>query len=196
MNQNIFIIYISLIIGVYLYSSIPFALLIGKIYGIDIRNEGSKNIGGSNLGRTCGAHTFILAFILDMSKGIFAVLLANYFNLNPLFIFPFAIIGHTFSCFIHFKGGKGVATAFGFALAYSFIPAIIAIISFLIFLYTWKYVSLASILAIFIFSIVGFITHNYILGFFVLLMNILVIYLHRNNIKNIKNGTERKITWM
>lgn len=188
--------YLIVIVFVYLYGSIPFSLIIAKQKGIDLRTFGSGNLGGSNLGRACGAKAFVLAFILDMSKGAISVWLANYFGLNPLIVFPFSVLGHTFSIFVKFKGGKGIATCFGFALAYAFWPAIIAIISFLIFLKIWKYVSLAAILAIYVFDLVMLIQHNYIMALFVFIINMMVIYLHRANLKRIINGTERKITWM
>lgn len=195
MQQN-FITYILLCLFIYLYSAIPFALIIGKYHGVDIRKTGSGNIGGSNLGRACGPKAFILTFILDMSKGAISVWLANYFNFNPLAIIPFALLGHCFSIFIKFKGGKGIATCFGFALAYAFVPAIIAIVSFLIILKISKYVSLSAILAIYVYDIVMFLQHDYQMGIFVFILNLVVIYLHRSNIKRIINGTENKITWM
>lgn len=194
--MNNIILYLIAIIIIYLYASIPFALMIGKYYGVDIRTVGSGNIGGSNLGRHCGPKAFVLTFILDMSKGALCVLLANLLHLNSLVLFPFAILGHAFSIFIKFKGGKGIATCFGFALAYAFWPAIIAIIAFLIILKISKYVSLSAILAIFVFDLVMLLEKNYIMALFVFLINLGIIYLHRENIKRIINGTERKISWM
>ncbi len=196
MNSSEIIKYIIAIILIYLYASIPFAFLIAKSKNIDLRTFGSGNIGGSNLGRACGPKAFALTFVLDMSKGALTVLIAHYFHLNVYILFPFALLGHAFSIFLKFKGGKGIATCFGFALAYQFIPAIIAIISFLIILKITKYVSLSSILAILVFVIVVLLKHDYLLAFFTFIMDILVVILHKDNIKRIINGTERKITWM
>lgn len=195
MQQEI-ITYILVCLACYLYGSIPFALLIAKHHGIDLLNFGSGNLGGSNLGRACGKKAFVLCFILDMSKGAIAVLIAKDLGLNPLIVFPFAVLGHAFSIFIKFKGGKGIATCFGFALAYHFIFALIAITSFLIILKICKYVSLSSILAIFVYAFLLLIAKDYIGSLFVLVINIAVIYLHRSNIKRIIKHTERKITWM
>lgn len=181
----------------YLYGSIPFTFLIGKfIYNKNILKEGSKNCGGSNLGRVCGSKAFIISFIFDASKGVMAVLLANLFNINPILLLLPILIGHSFSIFLKFKGGKGVASACGFVLAYSFLPAICALIVFVLVLYWKKYVSLASIIAIgfYLLYAIIFETHFYALA--VLILYLFVIYLHRENIKRIKNGTENKITWM
>lgn len=196
MDKHQLLLYIGAILFAYLYGSIPFSLLLAKSKGIDLRTFGSGNLGGSNLGRACGTKYFIIAFVLDMSKGAICVWISNYLGLNPLIVFPFAVLGHAFSIYIKFKGGKGIATCFGFALAYSFWPAIIAIISFLIFLKIWKYVSLAAILAIYVFVIVMLLEKNYIMAIFVFFINLGVIYLHRANLKRIKDGTERKISWM
>lgn len=181
---------------IYLYASIPFSLLIGFLFGKDIRNEGSGNVGGTNLGRTCGSKAFALGFIMDLSKGALAVLVAGSLGFNPLLAGVIAILGHTFSIFLNFKGGKGVATAFGFVLAYSFAGAIFAITVFLIVLKISKYVSLSSIIAIFAYFVytIFFQTTFYSIAIFIVFC--FVTFLHRENIKRIKAGTERKITWM
>lgn len=189
-------IFIAILIT-YLYSSIPFSLLVGFLYKKDIRKEGSKNVGSTNLGRTCGKKAFVLGFIMDGSKGIIAVLIANFFGIAPLILLPICLLGHALPLFNKFKGGKGVATAFGFVLAYTFWLAIIAITSFLIILKITKYVSLSSILAIGTYVLCLFLTHaDFVYTLVVSLLLIAVIYLHRENITRIKNGNERKITWM
>ncbi len=183
---------------IYLYGSIPFSLLVGFSYGKDIRKEGSGNVGGTNLGRTCGKSAFIIGFALDFSKGALAVIVANAFGLNPLLGALFAIIGHTFPIFLGFKGGKGVSTAFGFVCAYTFWPAMFAITVFLIVLKISKYVSLSSIVAIGSYFLCTLFVGDQGLGYSILIffVFIFVTYLHRENIKRIKEGTERKITWM
>ncbi len=185
------------IIFIYLYSSIPFSYLIGKIiYKKDITKEGSKNIGGTNLGRTCGKKAFVLGFIMDASKGAIVVPIAYYLNINVLILAPFALLGHSFSIFMKFKGGKGVATACGFVLAYSFWGAIFALTVFIIVLYLKKYVSLASIVAIGAYVVYSIFYQPPYYTFIIFLLYLVIIYLHKENIKKIKNGTERKITWM
>ncbi len=181
---------------IYLYASIPFSLLIGFAFGKDIRNEGSGNVGGTNLGRTCGKKAFIYGFIMDLSKGILSVLIANLYGVNPLLAGIIAIIGHTFSIFLNFKGGKGVATAFGFVLAYSFWGAIFAITVFLIILKISKYVSLSSVVAIFSYTIYAIIFRPLPYFIIIFIVFLFVTFLHKENFKRIKAGTERKITWM
>ncbi len=186
-----------LIVVIYLYASIPFSLLVGLYNGIDIRQNGSENIGGSNLGRLCGKKAFIIGFILDGSKGAIVVLIANIFDFNPLILFPFALLGHALPIFTKFKGGKGVSTSFGFVLTYTFWLAIIAITIFLIILKLFKYVSLASMLSIFSYCILTVIFLNrpiYSLVVFSLCM--VVCYLHKENIIRIKAKTEPKVSWI
>lgn len=189
--------YLIAIAIVYLYSSIPFSYLIGKyIYKKDISKLGSKNIGGSNLGRTCGNQAFVLGFIMDASKGALVVPLATLFSINVLVLAPFALLGHSLSIFMKFKGGKGVATACGFVLAYTFWGAVFALSIFVIVLYLKKYVSLASLVAIGAYLIYAIIFQNKIYVFLIIILYLCIIYLHRLNIRRIINGTERKITWM
>ncbi len=190
--------YILSVIIVYLYAAIPFSLLVGKfVYGVDIRKIGSGNVGGTNLGRACGKNAFIYGFLLDGSKGVMAVIIATIFNVNPIILLGAALLGHTLSIFIKFKGGKGVATAFGFVVAYSPTGALIAIIAFLICLKLTKYVSLSSLIGIFTYLIYSIVTQQSII--FILFIIIVLIFItvsHRENLKKIKNGTENKITWM
>lgn len=180
----------------YLYGSIPFSLLVGFMYGKDIRKEGSGNVGGTNLGRACGKPAFIFGFILDFSKGVMAVLIANYFGVSPLIGAGFAILGHTFSVFLKFKGGKGVSTAFGFVVAYTFWGAMFAITVFLITLKISKYVSLSSIIAIFAYLCFSIFYANPFYSLIVFIIFLFVTYMHRGNIVKIRNNTESKITWM
>ncbi len=184
------------IIAVFIYASIPFSLLLGKIYGVDIRTIGSGNIGGTNLGRACGKKAFAYAFVLDGSKGVLPVLLANQLDVNPLILFPFALIGHTFSVFINFKGGKGIATSFGFVVAMTPFYAFITILVFLLLLKFTKYVSSSSIIATIFYFFLTLGRVDYVYSSFIFAICIIVTILHRKNIIKIKNKTENKITWM
>lgn len=181
---------------IYFYAAIPFSLLVGFLYHVDIRKKGSQNIGGTNLGRICGKKAFIFAFIGDLSKGLFVILIASLFTINPIYLFAFALLGHSFSIYINFKGGKGVATAFGFVLGYTFWQAIFAIIVFLIVLKISKYVSLSAIIAIFGYLVLSFFYHSLWYSLAIFIVFITITYLHRENLIRIKNHLERKITWM
>ncbi|MGL4589727.1 MAG: glycerol-3-phosphate 1-O-acyltransferase PlsY [Mycoplasmatales bacterium] len=184
------------IILAYLYGAIPFCLLIGFYYKKDIRVEGSKNVGGSNLGRICGKKAFILGFTADMTKGAVVCLVGYTFGIEPLILLPVAIIGHSFSIFIKFKGGKGISTGFGFVLVYAPIGALFAISIFLISLYLSKYVSLSSILGVTAFFIYTLFYMQFFVSIVAFLIFVFVVYAHRENIKRIKNKTESKISWM
>lgn len=185
-----------ILLCVYIYASIPFSLFIGFLFGTDIRKEGSGNVGGTNLGRTCGKKAFVLGFLCDFSKGALAVLIANLFSINPLILGLVAILGHTFSLFLKFKGGKGVATAFGFVCAYTFWGAMFAITIFLIVLKISKYVSLSSIIAILSYFLYTLFFQPGFYSLVIFIIFLFVTFLHRENIKRIKAGEERKISWM
>ncbi|WP_050635657.1 glycerol-3-phosphate 1-O-acyltransferase PlsY [Candidatus Stoquefichus sp. SB1] len=202
--MDIFI-YILLIIMSYLYGSIPFALVIGKLfYNTDVRESGSGNLGGTNAGRVLGKKAGMAVILLDASKCCISILMAkviaHYMGLNVDIIYPCAlacVIGHCYPIFAGFRGGKAVSVAIGYALVTNIFAFLIAIVIFLITLKISKYVSLSSILASvsilvvspFIgYSTAGIVTNACIVG--------LLVYKHKANIVRIKNGTESKITWM
>ena len=156
--------YALIIILAYLLGSIPSGLIVGKLfYGIDIRQHGSGNLGGTNSFRTLGVKAGIAVTAADILKGTLATLLPIFFgvddSLHPLLIGLFAVIGHMFPIFAGFRGGKAVATSGGVLLAYVPLLFILLVIVFLISLKICKYVSLSSIIAgIFaiIYSVVDF----------------------------------------
>lgn len=189
--------YLLATIIIYLYASIPFSYLIGKlIYKEDILKEGSQNPGGSNLGRTCGKTAFIFGFLLDASKGAVAVLVASVFDCNVVIIAIVALIGHALPIFLNFRGGKGVATACGFVLVYTFWGAVFALTVFGITLYLKKYVSLASIVAIGAYLVYAIFYQTWEYAILIAILYVGIIYLHRTNIQRIIEGTERKISWI
>lgn len=191
---------VFVVILAYLIGSIPFALIVGKIgYGIDIREHGSGNLGGTNTFRVLGKKAGLIVTSADILKGTLAASLPFLFgleNLHPLLIGIAAVIGHTYPIFAKFKGGKAVATSAGVLLFYSPMLFLILIIAFFISLYISKFVSLSSMIA----GIVGII-YSLIIGDLPLIIVItilasFVIYRHRANIKRIMEGTEPKIKWM
>lgn len=197
--------YALIIILAYLLGSIPSGLIVGKLfYGIDIRQHGSGNLGGTNSFRTLGVKAGIAVTAADILKGTLATLLPTFFgvddSLHPLLIGLFAVIGHMFPIFAGFRGGKAVATSGGVLLAYVPLLFILLVIVFLISLKICKYVSLSSIIAgIFaiIYSVVDFfITKDWPLVVIVFALAGFVIYRHRTNISRIKNKTEPKVKWI
>lgn len=196
----------------YLIGSIPFGLIICRSKGIDVRQVGSGNIGATNVKRALNIKYSALTFICDAIKGGLFVLLFRYeiipntyMILDPAIYGFVAVIGHSFPIYLKFKGGKSVATGAGFAFAYLPLSIPIAIISFVVLLFTTRYVSVGSLggsLIIFItsiiFWIIGFdpITNYEVTIFFPLftLLSAVIIYIrHIPNIKRLINGTESKM---
>ncbi|MFC4323152.1 glycerol-3-phosphate 1-O-acyltransferase PlsY [Litchfieldia salsa] len=195
---------ILLVIGAYLIGSIPSGLIVGKVgYGIDIRQHGSGNLGGTNTFRTLGKKAGIIVTLADILKGTLAAALPLIFGseINPLLFGVIAVIGHMYPIFAGFKGGKAVATSGGVILLYQPLLFLSVLLIFLISLKLTKYVSLSSILTgIFalIYSIIYsvFFKTDIPLVIVISLLAFFVIYRHRANIKRIRNKTEPKITWL
>ncbi len=199
------VISLLLIIMSYLYGSIPFALVIGKLfYNTDVRNQGSGNLGGTNAGRVLGKKAGISVILLDASKCCISILIAktisHYMGINQdiIYLCAFAcVIGHCYPIFAQFKGGKAVSVAIGYTLVTNIYAFFVAIVIFLITLKISKYVSLSSILASLAILIVSpFIGYPMIGIITNVCIVMLLIYKHKENIKRIKSKTESQITWM
>ncbi|MBU5610324.1 MULTISPECIES: glycerol-3-phosphate 1-O-acyltransferase PlsY [Aerococcus] len=181
----------------YLLGSIPFGVVIGKyLYHKDIRGVGSGNIGTTNAFRAFGPKGGLLVFLCDMVKGMLPVLIANYSShftdIDSMLFGLAAILGHTFSLFLHFKGGKAVATSFGVGLALAPLASLGGIAVFFIVLYLFRMVSLASIIAMIAASIISF--HYAVpIRILILFITLLIIFRHKDNIKRILAGKEAKV---
>ena len=187
------------IIIFYLMGSIPFALLIPKIFGHgDIRNIGSGNVGATNVLRTGNKFLAFLVLSLDVLKGLFPFIILNLYSenislLQTIFLCHFAILGHIFPIWLKFKGGKGVATYIGFLFGVNLILALFFLITWLAIALVSKYSSLSSLIATTIAPIYFIIkSENYIAIFLIYLLAVIVIK-HRENIKRLLNRTENKI---
>ena len=189
--------FFCLIVLTYFIGAIPSGVWIGKAFkGIDVRDYGSKNSGATNSYRILGAKLGVIVLVMDIIKGFVPLYIASKFDLkyNDLVILGLvAILAHTFSCFISFKGGKGVATSLGVFLF--LIPAItlILLVIFILIVYFTKYISLGSITAAFLLPIFTFFTHrdSYLFALS-LIIGIFVIYRHKTNISRLLSGTENK----
>lgn len=194
----------------YLLGSIPFALVIGKLfYKTDIRQYGSGNLGGTNAGRVLGKKAGISVIVLDVLKVVLAAGLASLVS-EPAAIWTSlaCCIGHCYPIFAHFKGGKAVTTMFGFLISTSififqeFSYFLVPLFMFLIILYLFKYVSLGSICASVCSSLyitaqlLSLDVNNLFIILASWLMTLLVIYRHSANIKRIQEGTENKVSWL
>jgi len=191
--------YIFILIISYLCGAVPFSYLLVKwIKGADIRDVGSGNVGATNAGRVLGKWGFIAAFLLDMSKAFIPLFIfVNYLEINSTLILVSAvciIIGHTYTVFLRFKGGKGVATGVGIFLALSPFNLFIVLVIFLVVIGIFRMVSLASVTAALSLGILVWLRTDW-LGFqiFTTLVVLFVIFKHRSNIKRIIEGKESKI---
>ncbi len=181
----------------YLLASIPFGYVIGKLFGKDITKEGSGNIGATNVTRTIGKKAGIIVLILDMLKGFLPVFYGiKLFSPDYRFIGIIAItavLGHCFSLFMKFKGGKGVATGIGVLLAVSPKVAFIVILIWLGTFLVSGYVSLASILAASLsWVIYVFLEGNIYITFAILIASFTIVFKHSSNIERLLNGTESR----
>ncbi|ABJ62458.1 glycerol-3-phosphate 1-O-acyltransferase PlsY [Leuconostoc mesenteroides] len=180
----------------YLSGSLVPGFWVGKIfYHKDIRDEGSGNIGTTNSFRVLGIRAGITVLALDMLKGTAAGLLPLLFHssINPMLVGIGAILGHTFSIWIGFKGGKAVATSAGVLLAYNPIFFIIIISIFVILLSISSMVSLSSMISFSCAVLISLYYHDWILTIVATILTIFVFYRHRTNISRIRNGTESTI---
>lgn len=220
---------LMIIVIAYLIGSIPFGLILGKLAGIgDIRKTGSGNIGATNMLRAGGKKLALLTLLLDAGKGYLAVMPihaeamlvlkeieANYdftepyqvvLHQLPLLAALFVVIGHCYPVWLKFKGGKGVATAFGALLALSFpqvsdvlfgvtgnLGALVGGTWLLVFLVT-GYSSLAALVAGI--TLITVVTIAGLFGgcIFVILLDLLVLYRHKENIRRLLKGDEKKFS--
>lgn len=191
---------VLLTILAYLLGAIPFGLLVAKVNGVDIRKEGSGNIGATNVLRVVGKGWGIFTLVLDALKGFI-----------PAFFFPIlggdsvpevygvlfgfvAIIGHSFPVYLKFKGGKGVATSAGMLLGVAPVAVGVGILVFIVTVVLSRYVSLASILAAVAVGILAWVEgeKSMIVKITITVMSLMIVWLHRANIKRLMNGTENR----
>lgn len=199
---------ILILILAYLFGSIPWALVIGKVfYKTDIRNHGSGNLGGSNAGRVLGKKAGVAVIALDALKALLSVVLAKTLNMSDTICVLAGLmccVGHCFPIFANFKGGKAVATTVGFVIGISvlithefMIMSLIPIITFFVVLKTTKFVSLSSMIAIGMAAVCAFIAQdNLVISLSITVLWLFVCYRHKANIGRLLKGSETKITWM
>ena len=207
-NMTTYLIIIGLCIISYLLGSIPFGVLIGKMLkGIDIRTTGSGNIGTSNAFRALGPIGGSLVFLADTLKGSIPVLIIAFLvpklipidmkTIAQIAVGICAILGHTYSIFLKFTGGKGVATSFGVIVSMCWYVALICLGIWGIVVLTTKISSVASMTGAIAFPITTYIffkTNDMPLLIFSIVACLLIIYLHRSNIKRLINGEELKMS--
>ncbi len=186
----------GIIIG-YLMGSVPFGLLIARLKGVDLRSVGSGNIGATNVLRGVGKWPAIFTLLGDILKGAAAVALGKLMGLDVLgqgLMGLAAVIGHDFSVVLGFKGGKGVATSLGLALAYSPEAGLSTIAFWLITAVAKRYSSLAAVVSFALFPAAVFIFERDPAKTAVACAAaVLIMIRHSGNIKRLLEGRERKI---
>ena len=211
--MNIFIA-ILLPIVAYILGSISSAVWVSRtFYKTDIRQHGSKNAGATNVLRVLGPKAALPVFLFDMLKGVLAVLLIHFTNLEKgteaytgyeILLGTFAVLGHIFPLFASFKGGKGVATVAGVVLAINPGAMAMALGIFIICFLITHYVSLSSMSAAICFPFIVIVVFGcwlrheattLTMKIFSIVAAIMIIITHRKNIKRLRNGTESKISF-
>jgi glycerol-3-phosphate acyltransferase PlsY len=205
--------YILTALAAYLLGSIPFGFLVAKAKGVDIRAVGSGNIGATNAMRVLGKPAGIAVLLLDLLKGFVAVLLLYHLNglwladgkggkyeediiyRLPLVAGIFAVLGHNYTCWLKFKGGKGIATTAGVYLALAPWALLIALGVFILALLASRIVSVASMSAAVALPVAVWVMtpHNYFLGIVTTALGILAIYKHKSNLQRLLAGTENRL---
>lgn len=190
------IIVVSIIIS-YFVGNISPAIILGKIYGVDVRKEGSGNAGTTNVLRTVGKKAGVITLIIDISKGFFVSFLAGLLTSGigfPMLCGICVVIGHMWPIVFGFKGGKGVATTFGFILAVQPLLALILLAIVAVGLLITKRMSIGVICGAILAIPVGYyMDHENII--WVSIVALLVIIKHKDNIKRIISGTEPKLSF-
>ena len=197
-------IYAGTALAAYLIGSIPFGYLIGRMRGVDVRTVGSKNIGATNVYRTVGHGWGLLAFLFDFLKGLLPVIAARCFlsDVSHIEVLAgvMAVVGHMYTCFMRFKGGKGIATGFGMLVALLPWLVLAAFAIFVVTVWISHYISLGSILAAaFLLVAVWFPilgspgTSDPVLCGVVAAVAVFAIYKHKSNIARLVKGCENRI---
>ena len=201
--------YILMAVIAYAIGSVNFSVILSKrIAGFDVRERGSGNAGSTNMLRSVGKGAAALTLVLDIAKGLVAILIAFLIGkiakeANPAILVQiagfFAVLGHTFPIFFGFRGGKGVATSLGVLLLINPLIGVICLVFALVVMALTRMVSLGSIMAAVLFPVFTiFISDNYFVeGYnyiiFGVAMAALVIFNHRSNLKRIYAGTENRL---
>lgn len=208
--------YIAMAIIAYLIGSVNFSVIISKkMAGFDVREKGSGNAGSTNVLRTVGKKAAVLTLICDILKGVISILIAIFIgsivkDVNKELLVQIAgiavVLGHTFPIFFGFKGGKGVATSLGVILMSNWQIGLICLVFALVLMALTRMVSLGSIAAAILFPVLTLFVGegHYIVestgignGYFVysVVLAIIVLFNHRENIKRILNGSENKLSF-
>ena len=193
----------------YLLGSLNTAVIVGKIYGKDIRSHGSKSAGVTNTLRVLGKSAAVFVLAGDILKGIISCLMGLRLGVyvhsgeamdcvSLLAAGAGAVMGHNWPLYFGFKGGKGALTAATVVFMFDWVMALISLGSFFIVVALTRYVSLGTICATMFFVAISFIPvfgHTFYFYIFTFLMALIIIFKHKENIQRLLSGTENKLTF-
>lgn len=193
MIKNVILLVVAFVLG-----SIPFGIITAKVKGVDLKKVGSGNIGATNVLRSLGKWPAIVTLLGDILKGTLAVAIGKFSGVEPLYeglIGMSAILGHNYSMFLGFRGGKGVATSLGVLFIYMPHAAAITLVIWLAIVLATKYSSLGAIVSFGLLPLVALLIdyQDKTKVFISIVISFLLIFRHRANIRRLMNGTERKI---
>jgi len=182
----------------YLAGSIPSGLILGRLFsGKDVRRSGSGNIGAANVSRVAGSRVGALVLVADLLKGLLPVLIARWLSLNPIdlaIIAGFTVIGHDFSLFLRFKGGKGVATTLGAAAGLALVPASAAAVAWVLIVGVKRVSAVGSLVSLWLLALFMAVFDQppeFVCLAFAL--SVLSVYTHRENIARLSRGDENRV---
>lgn len=188
--------YIVLFVIGFTFGSIPFGIIVARARGVDLKKVGSRNIGATNVLRSLGKWPAVFTLLGDMLKGTVAVALARYLEVGPFFegLAGFsAILGHNYSIFLGFRGGKGVATSLGVLAIYAPFPFLATVIIWLVVVIFSKISSMGALIAFGLMPLNVFLFDQKEKLFVSLLITAAIFLRHRENIRRLLNGTESRI---
>lgn len=183
-------------LAAFLIGSIPFGQIMAGIRGIDLQKVGSGNIGATNVLRTTGKLPALATLIGDFTKGIAAVLLARYFDVGIVYqgaIGVLAVLGHNYSIFLKFKGGKGVATSLGVLSIYAPPAALVTVIIWVMTVAFTRYSSLGAIISFCSLPLTVFLLDAKEKLPIAIIISIILLVRHKDNIRRLITGTESRI---
>jgi glycerol-3-phosphate acyltransferase PlsY len=181
-------------VSCYLIGSLPFSYVVARLKNIDIRQHGSGNVGATNVTRVVGVGYGALALVGDVGKGVVAAWVASLLN-APLWLSGLAVVGHNWSIFLKFTGGKGVATTLGLLLFFSWPALLVTVGVWVVTVLLTRYVAVGSMIALL--SAPGalyiFAGPPELIGLFGAL-GVLAVWQHRSNIERILQGKESRVS--
>ncbi|MDW8140797.1 MAG: glycerol-3-phosphate 1-O-acyltransferase PlsY [Candidatus Bipolaricaulota bacterium] len=183
----------------YLLGAIPFSYLAGRLKGLDVRQHGSGNVGATNVTRVVGVGYGVLALVGDVGKGALAAWLVSAWHV-PWWVAGFSVIGHNWSIFLKFTGGKGVATTVGLMVGFALWPVLLATVAiWIVTVLLTQYIAVGSIVALllapgvlYLFPAQANAVNIELIGLFFVL-GLLTVWQHRSNIFRIAQGTEGRV---